>query len=386
MSTIKREGRHILKYAQLSVLERKRQKQEDAKSGIDYLKKIQDKRTAQAKSGLDYLKKKRQQKKLDEAKKRADTGKKVKSFLTAAFQERARLAQGSRSEFASSIPQENTTMATLSTEVRSGFQSPGPSPPRTPPRTPRRSGPTLVRTETPVWKKTIADPPKALPETAEPRKRAGKKKPNVTTRGRAKRMAKAHAARAKPIKPSKLAPVPRIDISGDTDTEADVTDEKAQDSARSRHTPASESETETESDEWDPTTVYAPQGVRARLAAHRTRTIARPITNMAGFRALRAKQRKDRQNFKKQRSTGRHQTIRTHTPFVPKLQISQKGPGQYAVRATGITPAVRNQVRTLLGRVTGKLFINGKFTATKRAFAVVMNLLAKKQVIHIQIK
>ena len=353
MSTIGRQGRDILKFAQMSEHEkflenekrRKRAEELKRQESFEQLKQRAKTQTGDVEALI----------------KRLGRGKR----------------HGSRSEFASSIPDGRSTIAPMVS--RGGFQSP--SPPTTP-----RKGATLVRTETPVWEKRIGDPPKALPVTPEPRKRPGKKKPNVTTRGRSKREMKArHAARAKPIKPSKLAPVHSIDISGDTDTDVEtVTDEKAQESAP---TSAVQSATESESEEaeWDPTTVYAPKGVRARLAAHRIRGIAKPTTNMAGFRALRAKQKKARKEFKRARVQSRHK-LQTHTPFVPKLQINQKGPGQFQVRSTGVTGAVKNQVKTLLDRVKGKLFVNGKFTAPKRAYAVIIALLVQKQVINIQLK
>ena len=358
MSTIGRQGRDILKFAQMS----------------EHEKFLENEKRRKRDEEREF----RRQESFEQLKQRAKTQTGDVEALIKRLGRGKR--HGSRSEFASSIPDGRSTIAPMVS--RGGFQSPNSSPPTTP-----RKGPTLVRTETPVWEKRIGDPPKALPVTPEPRKRPGKKKiytdkPKVTTRAK-------HAARAKAKKPSKLAPVHSIDISGDTDTDVEtVTDEKAQESAP---TSAVQSATESESEEaeWDPTTVYAPKGVRARLtpllAAHRIRGIAKPTTNMAGFRALRAKQKKARKEFKRARVQSRHK-LQTHTPFVPKLQINQKGPGQFQVRSTGVTGAVKNQVKTLLDRVKGKLFVNGKFTAPKRAYAVIIALLVQKQVINIQLK
>ena len=356
MSTIGRQGRDILKFAQMS----------------EHEKFLENEKRRKRDEEREF----RRQESFEQLKQRAKTQTGDVEALIKRLGRGKR--HGSRSEFASSIPDGRSTIAPMVS--RGGFQSPNSSPPTTP-----RKGPTLVRTETPVWEKRIGDPPKALPVTPEPRKRPGKKKPNVTTRGRSKREMKAkHAARAKPIKPSKLAPVHSIDISGDTDTDVEtVTDEKAQESAP---TSAVQSATESESEEaeWDPTTVYAPKGVRARLV-ERYRTQGKGTTDMAGFRALRAKQKKARKEFKRARVQSRHK-LQTHTPFVPKLQINQKGPGQFQVRSTGVTGAVKNQVKTLLDRVKGKLFVNGKFTAPKRAYAVIIALLVQKQVINIQLK
>ena len=120
---------------------------------------------------------------------------------------------------------------------------------------------------------------------------------------------------------------------------------------------------------------------RHRLALHKRNPVA--------FLAVRAKQKKARQEQKRQRLAARHghnRKIRTHTPFTPKLQISQQGPGQFKVRSTGLSPSIRKHVKNLLGRLKGKLYINGKFTSLKRAFSVIMALLTKKEVIQVQVK
>ena len=125
MSTIGKSGRDILKYAQLSkhgkfLEDEKRRKQAE-------IQKRDEEEHAKRQRRLDIRKSK------------------ISAHLSGEEYEGP--------EFSSSIPQENTTMATgtLSTEVRGEFQSPVSSPPSTPPRTPRSSGPTLVRTETPVY-------------------------------------------------------------------------------------------------------------------------------------------------------------------------------------------------------------------------------------------
>ena len=103
------------------------------------------------------------------------------------------------------------------------------------------------------------------------------------------------------------------------------------------------------------------------------------------MRAARAKQKKARQEFKKSRVNKRHK-VSGHHPFVPRLQIRHKGPGQFSVRSTGVTPQIERHVKILLSRLKGKLFVNGKFINPKRAFSVIIALLRKKQVIEIQIR
>ena len=285
-----------------------------------------------------------------------------------------------RPEFSASIPDESTTVAPM---IRGGFQSP----PTTPPR---QKVPGLVRTTTPV---IVPRAPKLqLKEKFQPRTRAGEKgHPNVTTRRRRKsklqkerEMAERHAARAK-----RKVPQRPLEIS---DSDTDQGDEKVDEGLPDWWDPPMESDT-SDSDamiDWDPKKIGAMMRRRreARMRSAKepkVRAIKRPTTNIAGLRALRAKEKKDRLAKKRQRVNIRH-NVQTHHPFVPKLQINQKGPGQFMVRATGITGAVRNQVKSLLARVKGKLFVNGKFVNPKRAYNLIMKLLEQKQVISIQLK
>ena len=286
-------------------------------------------------------------------------------------------------EFSASIPEESSTIAPM---VRGGFQSP--SPPRTPPR---RHVPGLVRTTTPVL---VPRAPKLkLGDKFKPRTRVKGEKgyPNVTTRGGRRRsdqkkraeqkkraMAARHAARAKPIKSGEP-----IEIS---DSDTDQGDEKAVEEEPDWWDPAPQTTSESESDFDVNAFLRRRRGHRMRnIVEPRVQAIKNPTTNMAGFRALRARQKKARLAKKRQRVNIRH-NVQTHHPFVPKLQINQKGPGQFMVRATGLSGAVKNQVKTLLARVKGKLFVNGKFVNPKRAYNLIIKLLEQKQVINIQLK
>ena len=241
----------------------------------------------------------------------------------------------SRSEFASSIPDESSTIAPI---VRGGFQSPPPSPPRTPP--------------------------------------SGFSKP--------------FHGRLTPIKLPKAIPPETQHPSATSSEEKDIEMESASDISGAYSDfwhPQDES-----TDEED--RIYRRQQDMAKRRRrhiagmgkqHRVVTIPRGGTDVPLFQEIRAKQRKAKKAFKQARVNKRHK-IRSHAPFVPKLQINQKGPGHFSVRSTGLTDAVKKQVRSLLSRVKGKLFVNGKFTATKRAYSVIIALLQKKQIIDIQIK
>ena len=285
-----------------------------------------------------------------------------------------------RPEFSASIPDESSTVAPM---VRGGFQSP----PTTPPR---KRLPGLVRTTTPV---IVPKAPKLqLSEKFQPRTRPGERgHPNVTTRRRRKsrlqkerEMAERHAARAK-----RIVPQQPLEIS---DSDTDQGDEKADEKPDWWDPEEESSDTETTStSEWDPRKYNLEVMKRRREMRMRFQTdpavkaIKKATTNIAGVRALRAKYKKSRQAHKRTRVNSRH-NVQTHHPFAPKLQINQKGPGQFMVRATGITGAVRNQVKSLLARVKGKLFVNGKFVNPKRAYNLIMKLLEQKQVISIQLK
>jgi hypothetical protein len=247
-------------------------------------------------------------------------------------------------EFSSSIPTENSTIAPM---VRGGFQSP--SPPRTPPR---RQVAGLVRTKTPVLVPTV--PKIQLGDKFKPRTRMRGTR-NITRRGRRRRTdqkRRAMDARRR-----------QMDIDTDSDSEPPEilrqSDEKAWETETS-----SEQESDTVTSDWDPANTITrrrrKRGEKMVLQKEPIVTaIKNPTTNMAGFRALRARQKKKRQAKKRQRVNIRH-NVGTHHPFQPKLQINQKGTGKFLVRATGISEVVENQVRALLARVKGKLFVNGK--------------------------
>ena len=123
--------------------------------------------------------------------------------------------------------------------------------------------------------------------------------------------------------------------------------------------------------------------------ALRTRPVGvarkRGDVNVPRFQLARERAKKERQAFKSARVNKRHK-ITSHHPVVPKLQIRQKGPGEFSVRSTGVTPQIEKHVKSLLSRLTGKLFVNGKYTSPKRAFSVIMALLRQRQVIDIQIR
>ena len=304
-------------------------------------------------------------------------------------------------EFSSSIPTAKETLARLVSRGPEGFQSPVESPPRTPEH---RAVP-LVRTTTPVVLPGFDPGHKKKPMIKFKIKQSartgkGKKKPQV------------------PRAPRKPLHDPDSDeavVGGDSDTSVEYTgDEKM-----------TESESETDTDEFsyirdegrrrrlrhqkrlkrirekarqlaerkraEQAARQLAERRRARARALRLRHVgvaARARPDIPAFLAERARQKKEQRDFKQQRLAKRHtrQTIRTVHPFVPKLQISQQGPGKFKVRATGITPAVLQQVKTLLSRVTGKLFVNTKFVSMKRAFSVIVALLRKKEVVMIQIR
>jgi hypothetical protein len=237
------------------------------------------------------------------------------------------------SEFSSSIPDETSTIASL---VRGGFQSPTPSPPRTPP--------------------------------------SGFSKPFYGT--------------VTPLSLPKTRPPERPPSETGTDDEKDIESESDISGAYSDFWHHQDESTD------EGNRVYRRQQDiikrrRRHIAGmdkqHRVVTIPRDGTDINVSRAVRARQRKARKAFKQTRVNQRHK-IRSHAPVVPKLQINQKGPGHFSVRSTGITDAVKKQVKSLLSRVKGKIFVNDKFTATKRAYSVIIALLQKKQIIDIQIK
>ena len=304
-----------------------------------------------------------------------------------AFLERQALRgkrQGSRSEFASSIPNQNTTVASLVS--RGGFQSPGPSPPTTPTRSAR-----LVRTVTPL--------------TLNLRALSGKQPPVPSWKGKGKEKVSSRTrAGHKKLRAKKPAKPKHIDISDETDSgeEKEVESDPVSTSVSGTTESASEtSEVESATESSDPGDLsdydsadeeqyFAFMGHNwKRLAAlmkkPRGVSVVRGDTNVPAFRAARAKEKRARQAFKKTRIAKRHK-ITTHRPFVPKLQIRQKGPGQFSVRSNGISDRVKKHVQALLSRIKGKLFVNGKFTAPKRAFSVIMALLRQKQVIEIMLK
>ena len=311
-----------------------------------------------------------------------------------AFLERQALRgkrQGSRSENAASIPNQNTTVASLVS--RGGFQSPVPSPPTTP----EKSG-ILVRTVTPLTLNIRALSGKQPPVPSW--KSKGKEKISSRTRAGHKKLKAQKGKAKKPAKPK------HIDISDETDSgeekevESDPSVSGTTEPASDTEVESSEVESATESsdpgdlsgyDTDDEQQYYAFMSKNWKLLAQLKEAKAKGIstvrgdTNVPAFRAARAKQKKARQAFKKTRIAKRHK-ITTYHPFVPKLQIRQKGPGQFSVRSNGISDRVKKHVQALLSRIKGKLFVNGKFTAPKRAFSVIMALLRKKQVIEIVLK
>jgi len=318
-----------------------------------------------------------------------------------AFLERQALRgkrQGSRSENAASIPNQNTTVASLVS--RGGFQSPGPSSPGpSPPTTPTRSA-RLVRTVTPLTLNIRALSGKQPPVPSW--KSKGKEKISSRTRAGHKKLRTQEGKAKKPAKPK------HIDISEETDSGEEKEVESEPVSTSVSGTTESASDTEVESSEVESATESSDPGDLSdydsadeeqyfafmghnwkRLAAlmkkPRGVSAVRGDTNVPAFRAARAKEKRARQAFKKTRIAKRHK-ITTHHPFVPKLQIRQKGPGQFSVRSNGISDVVTKHVQSLLSRIKGKLFVNGKFTAPKRAFSVIMALLRQKQVIEIVLK
>ena len=286
---------------------------------------------------------------------------KLKSTLPKSPKQRTRVESGSKSEFATSIPDERTTVASL---TRGGLSSP--------PTTPKHSG-TLKRTTTPITIKWSG----LKPRTRAPKEltRAERKKKLAATKAR---LGKTKGSRAKAERPQ------HIDISDTTSEEKDVESESESESFSEMG-----DDYPTDQEERDEAAAKEKERKKARARGLRTRSVGvariRGRTNIIAMRAARAKQKKARQEFKKARVNKRHK-ISGHHPFVPKLQIRQKGPGMFSVRSTGITPQIKNHVNSLLSRLKGKLFVNGKFTNPKRAFSVIMALLRKKQVIEIQIR
>ena len=268
-----------------------------------------------------------------------------------------------KSEFFTSIPDERTTVASL---TRGGLSSP--------PTTPKHSG-TLKRTTTPITIKWSG----LKPRTLAPRvlTRAERKKKLAATKAR---LGKTKGSRAKAERPK------HIDISDTSSTEEKDVESESESETFSE---MGEDDYPTDQEERDEAAAKEKERKKARARGLRTRAVGvariRGRTNILAMRAARAKQKKARQEFKKARVNKRHK-ISGHHPFVPKLQIRQKGPGMFSVRSTGITPQIKNHVNSLLSRLKGKLFVNGKFTNPKRAFSVIMALLRKKQVIEIQIR
>jgi len=274
------------------------------------------------------------------------------------------------------------------------FQSPEPRHPSTPPR---KTGPILRRTETPVLVPPLDRPslewsghgarenPKGQPRAGF-RKSKDKKK---TARRKAAAEARKRAAAKVPGAPKK--PPPDAIWLDDTDTDDDsmaATAGESESEAKDEESEPDDSDTSSEYG-MDPLAFGPGRAEEAYQHMRRQHYLHRVRRDPQAFLAARARQKKARQDQKRQRLAARHghnQKIRTHTPFVPKLQVSQQGPGQFKVRSTGLSPAIRKQVKTLLGRIKGKLFINGKFTSLKRAFSVIMALLTKKQVIQVQVK
>ena len=269
-------------------------------------------------------------------------------------------------EYSTSIPDVRTTVASL---TRAGFQSPRSSPPTTPKKTR-----TQVNPQTPI--------PLALPKNPE-----GTQKVSSRTRRGYRKTLEATKARRKAGRPE--------DAPGTlSDSESEA---KVQESESSVESATESSVEETKKQKKNRLRIEKLLAKRAaeiarkkaRARGLRTRSVGvsriRGRINVAAMRSARAKQKKTRQEFKRERVNKRHK-LTGHHPMVPKLQIRQKGPGQFSVRSTGVTPQIENHVKSLLSRLKGKLFVNGKFTAPKRAFSVIMALLRAKQVIEIQIR
>ena len=290
------------------------------------------------------------------------------------LEKQLRTGRYEKPEFSASIPDERSTIAAMvGGSSRQRFQSPEPRPPVTPPR---RRVPALVRAETPISLTDYAGRPVQAPKGHYDRKKRGpyKKKKRDPAPPRAK-------------------PRPEAIWLDDTETDDDSMAATAGESESDPEAKAEESETDDSdtSSEYgmDPLAFGPGRAQEAYQHMRRQHYLHRVRRDPQAFLAARARQKKARQDQKRQRLAKRHghnQKIRTHTPFVPKLQISQQGPGEYKVRSTGLSPAIRKQVKTLLSRIKGKLFINGKFTSLKRAFSVIMALLTKKQVIQVQVK
>ena len=78
-------------------------------------------------------------------------------------------------------------------------------------------------------------------------------------------------------------------------------------------------------------------------------------------------------------------TVSSVQPEEIKLMVKQEGPGQYQVRSRGVNKVVRRQVRNLLARVKGKLYVNGTLVASSKAFGMIIKLLMDKKVVHVKI-
>ncbi len=371
MSTIGREGADLLaraaqgKYVEETLaMKRKQERLARLKRGAKGAKTIADKKPKR---------KGHHEKRMESVKKQLRTG------------------VYDRPEFSASIPDESSTVASLTSGGRSGLQLP----PVTPPR---RSGPSLVRTMTPLDLTDYEGNPVQAPK-GKPKKGYRKSKDKKKTAQRAAR-AKAAAPKAKPRREPIVIPSgsdadsDAATIGSDSDLASVEFDEETDAPEEAK---AEDTESESETDESDTSSEYGmdpldfPEARQHAIERYKKqqRYLALRRRNPVAFLAVRSRQKKARQEQKRQRLAarhGHHHQIRTHTPFTPKLQISQQGPGQFKVRSTGLSPAIRKQVKSLLGRLKGKLFVNGKFTSPKRSFAVIMALLTKKQVIQIQVK
>ena len=120
------------------------------------------------------------------------------------------------------------------------------------------------------------------------------------------------------------------------------------------------------------------------IAALRNQGRLRQV-DFAGAHEARMRNRKARQNFRHVRSGAPPKTVSSVQPEEIKLMVKQEGPGQYQVRSRGVNKVVRRQVRNLLARVKGKLYVNGTLVASSKAFGMIIKLLMDKKVVHVKI-
>ena len=224
-------------------------------------------------------------------------------------------------EFSTSMPDESTTVASIVSGGRGfGLQSPAPSPPGTPVRR---------ATEAPMAPPT----PLALPMNPE--------------RGSGEAKLKRRRRRKKSIE----------QLEGTTESDSDEKeDSEAQRERRLEQALRLVAERRRKQEE----KYEERRRKQARKIALRTRPKGvarrRGDVNVPRFKLTREMAKKERQAFKSARLNKR-QKITSHHPMVPKLQIRQSGPGQFSVRSTGVTPQIEKHVKSLLSRLTGKLFV-----------------------------